>query len=606
MPTFEFTSPDGKKYSVQGPAGATQEQAFAILQQQLGGAAEKQKRADADMQKAREEYAPTVGMSGPERFLAGVGKGMTDVARGVGQMVGAVDRDDVAQSRRLDSSLMDTGAGMAGNIAGSVAALAPTVFIPGANTMAGAALIGAGTGLAQPSTSTKETLTNIGIGGVVGPAAIAAGRGIQAAKSGLGAVRDTFTQSGQTRIAQDILRASATNADDAARNLLAAKPLVQGSAPTAGQAARDPGIAQLERTFLNNPELAAPMQSRYAAQRAARMSAVQDVAGTDEYYNAIKAGRSVFANEDYAKALKQGIDPKMAESLRPQIESLMGRPSIQQAQKVAQSLARESDQVIDDFGSLEGMDWLKKALDNQISKATQPGSSIGKQELRALLQTKDDLMSTLDTIAPGYKAANDNFAAMSGQVNSMDVARDLLKRYEPASAQYGNSAREMGNAYQKALAGATESVKKQTGMNKGISEVMNPDDVRQLEAVARDIARQQYAQEAGRAVGSPTAQNMISQNMLRRFLGPTGLPEGMADNTILQTLLRPVEFAGRVATPKIQSRLAEIMLDPQQAAQALQTGRVAQTIDPSGNQLLRMLTQPTLLTGGFAANRSQQ
>ena len=35
MPTFEFTSPEGVKYSVEGPDGATKEQAFAILQQQL-------------------------------------------------------------------------------------------------------------------------------------------------------------------------------------------------------------------------------------------------------------------------------------------------------------------------------------------------------------------------------------------------------------------------------------------------------------------------------------------------------------------------------------------------------------------------------------------
>src|ERR1700738_4988338 len=38
MPTFEFTSPEGKTYSVDGPEGATKEQAFQILQQHLGGA----------------------------------------------------------------------------------------------------------------------------------------------------------------------------------------------------------------------------------------------------------------------------------------------------------------------------------------------------------------------------------------------------------------------------------------------------------------------------------------------------------------------------------------------------------------------------------------
>ncbi|MFT4068918.1 hypothetical protein [Paraburkholderia sp.] len=37
MPTFTFTSPEGKTYDVQGPDGATKEQAFQILQQRLGG-----------------------------------------------------------------------------------------------------------------------------------------------------------------------------------------------------------------------------------------------------------------------------------------------------------------------------------------------------------------------------------------------------------------------------------------------------------------------------------------------------------------------------------------------------------------------------------------
>ncbi len=35
MPTFEFTSPEGKTYTVEGPEGATKEQAFTKLQEQL-------------------------------------------------------------------------------------------------------------------------------------------------------------------------------------------------------------------------------------------------------------------------------------------------------------------------------------------------------------------------------------------------------------------------------------------------------------------------------------------------------------------------------------------------------------------------------------------
>ncbi len=36
MPTFDFTAPDGKSYSVEGPEGATAAQAFEILQTQIG------------------------------------------------------------------------------------------------------------------------------------------------------------------------------------------------------------------------------------------------------------------------------------------------------------------------------------------------------------------------------------------------------------------------------------------------------------------------------------------------------------------------------------------------------------------------------------------
>ncbi len=49
MPDFTFTSPDGKNYTVSGPEGATPEQAFAMLQQHIGGAAAPKQTADEAM-----------------------------------------------------------------------------------------------------------------------------------------------------------------------------------------------------------------------------------------------------------------------------------------------------------------------------------------------------------------------------------------------------------------------------------------------------------------------------------------------------------------------------------------------------------------------------
>jgi hypothetical protein len=114
---------------------------------------------------------PTDGMSGMQKFLAGAGKGMTDIGRGVGQVLGLVDQQSIDESKRLDAPLMNTGAGNAGAIAGSVATMLPTMAIPGVNTAAGATLLGAGTGALSPVASDESRLTNTAVGaagGIVG------------------------------------------------------------------------------------------------------------------------------------------------------------------------------------------------------------------------------------------------------------------------------------------------------------------------------------------------------------------------------------------------------------------------------------------------------
>ena len=159
MARYKVQGPDGKIHVFEGPDGASPADVEAFASQTFGG-----------KQPAPTKYDPTEGMSTTDKVLAGVGKAMTDVGRGAGQYLGLVSRDDVAESRRLDAPLMDTTAGKVGNVAGNIAMLAPTAMIPGANTIAGAGVIGAVTGAIQPSTSTKETLLNTGLGGAFGAA----------------------------------------------------------------------------------------------------------------------------------------------------------------------------------------------------------------------------------------------------------------------------------------------------------------------------------------------------------------------------------------------------------------------------------------------------
>lgn len=509
----------------------------------------------------------TEGMSTFDKLRAGFGKSIYDTARGLGQMVGAVDRADVADSRKLDSDLMKTGAGKIGDFLGNVATTLPLALVPGANTVKGASLIGSIAGLAQPSTSTEETLKNIAFGGAAGGGGVMVGRGLAAGYQGVTGMLRPMTEKGQKQIAAEVLQSSATDPVRASANAAKAKALVPGSNPTVGQVADDAGLAQLERTLYNNPDAQGPLARAYTAQQDARRKAIADVAGTPEYRASIEEGRRIFSNEDFAKAFAQGFDADMAKALKPQIDSLMKRPSIQSAKMIAKSLAAERDVALKDFGSVEGMDWLRKALDNQISKANAPGSSIGKEKLSALLQTKNDLMQTLEQIAPGYSEAVTNYAKMSRQVNAADVAADLQSRLYK-NAEFG-SGKELGATYQNELAKAMDSVKRQTGQDKALADVMNSGDFATLQNIAKDLARKENAQNLGRAVGSPTMQNMMGQNLLNRIAGPLGMPQSFSQNVIASTLSRPYDFMAKAAQPRIAGYLSEAMADPLYASELL-------------------------------------
>lgn len=106
--------------------------------------------------------------SNTQNTLAGAGKSLVDIGRGVQQLFGGRTEAQVDEGRRLDAPLMSTKAGIGGNIGGSIAATASTMFIPGANTYTGAALIGGGLGGAQPVGTGESRLRNTAFGAAGG------------------------------------------------------------------------------------------------------------------------------------------------------------------------------------------------------------------------------------------------------------------------------------------------------------------------------------------------------------------------------------------------------------------------------------------------------
>jgi hypothetical protein len=73
-------------------------------------------------------------------------------------------RQDEIESRRLDAPLMDTKAGMAGDLASNIVNYTPAMMIPGVGSLRGAAAFGGGAGALEPTVDQGERMMNIGSG----------------------------------------------------------------------------------------------------------------------------------------------------------------------------------------------------------------------------------------------------------------------------------------------------------------------------------------------------------------------------------------------------------------------------------------------------------
>lgn len=157
MPTFELTSPDGKKYRVEGPEGATQEQAYGILQKQL--AAQSGNTRGGDLARGL-LHGATMGLAGdaPPENASGW--------RTAGENIGGVGTSAAA-------GMIPGGLAVKGLVGAGVGAMQPADSWTGRAENAaiggGSALTGGVIGKMPQSVKTAlDHLAEMGLGGMIG------------------------------------------------------------------------------------------------------------------------------------------------------------------------------------------------------------------------------------------------------------------------------------------------------------------------------------------------------------------------------------------------------------------------------------------------------
>lgn len=519
---------------------------------------------------------PTQGMSRADQFLAGMGKSFVDTGHGVRQLAteaaGLFSDGAKAQAQQLrkqetarartDAPLMQRGAGVAGNIAGTLAQIAtPGVALKGAG-LAGQALLpttlagnvgqGIALGLMQPVGEGDSRTENAAVSGLLSGGGYAA-TALPSWMIRKGAsLSPSFTNAMQERQAAQVIRDFA--ADPSRLANVQPSQIVPGSMPTLAETTGDIGLAGLERTMGNLPDFGPQLAIRRGANNTARVAAIEGAFNGADPATASairqqankRAGAMLRPVDNVPLAttqpLKDAIDKLLVKNrAKPAAREVLGfiRGELDNVQTVGD--AHGLRQTIGELmgGKLEGkangklaqfqLGTVRNLLDRQMKQAYPEWSDFLKGH-RAMMKEADQVGIGADLLATGRAvrdATNDPvltpsaFARMANKVDAPKTRTDRLRFAALTDEQRGT-----------------------------------------IDAVRRDLERQSRAMNDGRAVGSNTVQNAIGGNTLQGAVGPVGA--AMIDPTGGVAMLA-INQLRKTYGERTMSAVQDVMLNPERA-----------------------------------------
>jgi hypothetical protein len=476
MPSFTFTSPEGKSYTVNGPDGATPEQAFGILQQQIGSrqSASKPQAEVGAGRAALEGYLK--GASGnfsDEVYGASKASGLPDVLGGFRAPVGAarlayeylsgqsgdasqVYDKAVAEKRDLQKRAEEqhptafTAGDVTGNVAGLLAL--PIGGAAGAATLGGRAIRGAATGAAVggiygagEGTGLEDRITRGAggalIGGAVGGVAAPAVEGVVAgakalAAPAISAARGIMNPEAEAarRVVSALKRDSQTgSAGLTPSEMIAAR--AQG-APVANMDMGGETTRALGRSAANtSPEarsaLDKTINDRFASQGDRATDAVQSLVRTpanagmtrEALQQAADRSRAPYYNQAFRDGANGVWDAELQNlSTSPVMQAAIKDATASISNKTATGRAMQS-QAANGTPTLEFWDQVKRNLDSRYSVLSRQGDKEAAADVQAI---KSALVSKLDAAVPSYATARGVAAELFKASDALDAGEKFV------------------------------------------------------------------------------------------------------------------------------------------------------------------------------------
>lgn len=485
-------------------------------------------------------------------------------------------------------------------------------FVAGAKALGTRALGGAVTGGASAGLVNPE---DAGTGAGIGAAIPVVGKAAGAAGNAAASFARPFLKSGQQRIVGDALREFSTN-PAAAANMRAAREVVPGSVPTAVMASGDEGLAGLSRTMQSaNPQYAAELSARQAAQNAARTSAIEGVAGNTGKLTLAKEARDKATAAMRESALDAaGVVP--ADQVLSRLDSMLKAPS--NAGRIAQqALSNVRDQIAK-FTENGGIDAralyaIRKDINEVLGGKLQGEAGNLKYASGQLIDAKaliDNVIdqagrkaqqSTSTALAPAganialpgaagsagaprasWKQYLAEYSKQSVPINQMELLDDVMKRVQTGTVD------KEGNLVLSAA--KLNNLMKNEGQD--LMKKLAPDQIDLLRRLAADLNASQLATNSGKAAGSNTVQNLASNNLLQSTLG-----NKIGGSTPATALLgRVMQLPYGNANKQISEQLGAALLDPQEAARLMQNpaaqSAIARLFGDSGARQLTYRAAP--------------